>query len=131
MQSEPLIFKAFLFPRFHNRTDPFALLNEYGRRTSQFKILPFDFFESRKYFRNFSDMDKAIVYGIVGGTPQYLLQMDDSIYLVHNIKDKLLNSTSYLRSQTTYCNRKRKVVGDFKYGGFIMITNNAMQLKTN
>ncbi|HZK61951.1 MAG TPA: ATP-binding protein [Anaerovoracaceae bacterium] len=68
----------------------------YGRRTSQFKILPFEFFESRKYFKNFSDMDMAIVYGMVGGTPQYLLQMDDNISLEHNIKDKLLNSTSYL-----------------------------------
>src|SRR5665647_3164278 len=68
----------------------------YGRRTSQFKILPFEFFESRKYFKNFSDLDIATIYGIVGGTPQYLLQMDDNISLEHNIKDKLLNSTSYL-----------------------------------
>ena len=68
----------------------------YGRRTSQFKILPFEFFESRKYFKNFSDLDIATIYGIVGGTPQYLLQMDDNISLEDNIKDKLLNSTSYL-----------------------------------
>jgi len=45
----------------------------YGRRTAQFKILPFDFFESRSYFNKFSDIDMATVYGIVGGTPQYLL----------------------------------------------------------
>lgn len=68
----------------------------YGRRTSQFKILPFEFFGSRKYFKNFSDLDMATVYGIVGGTPQYLLQMDDNISLEDNIKGKLLNTTSYL-----------------------------------
>jgi AAA+ ATPase superfamily predicted ATPase len=68
----------------------------YGRRTSQFKILPFEFFESRKYFSKFSDLDMATVYGLVGGTPQYLLQMDDNISLEYNIKNKLLNSTSYL-----------------------------------
>ncbi|NCB42111.1 MAG: ATP-binding protein [Clostridia bacterium] len=68
----------------------------YGRRTSQFKILPFEFFESRKYFNNFSNLDMATVYGIVGGTPQYLLQMNDTISLEDNIKNKLLNSTSYL-----------------------------------
>ncbi|MHB1452665.1 MAG: ATP-binding protein [Saccharofermentanales bacterium] len=68
----------------------------YGRRTSQFKILPFEFFESRKYFSKFSDLDMATVYGMVGGTPQYLLQMDDHISLEYNIKNKLLNSTSYL-----------------------------------
>ena len=68
----------------------------YGRRTSQFKILPFEFFESRKYFKNFSNTDMAIVYGIVGGTPQYLLQMNDNISVEDNIKSKLLNTTSYL-----------------------------------
>ena len=68
----------------------------YGRRTSQFKILPFEFFESRKYFKKFSYLDMATVYGMVGGTPQYLLQMDDNISLEDNIKNKLLNSTSYL-----------------------------------
>jgi AAA+ ATPase superfamily predicted ATPase len=68
----------------------------YGRRTSQFKILPFEFFESRKYFKKFFDLDIATVYGMVGGTPQYLLQMDDNISLEDNIKNKLLNSTSYL-----------------------------------
>lgn len=68
----------------------------YGRRTSQFKILPFEFFKSRKYFKNFSNLDMATIYGMVGGTPQYLIQMEDNISLEDNIKDKLLNSTSYL-----------------------------------
>jgi len=68
----------------------------YGRRTSQFKILPFEFFESRKYFNNFSNLEMATIYGIVGGTPQYLIQFDDNLSLEENIKDKLLNSTSYL-----------------------------------
>ncbi len=68
----------------------------YGRRTSQFKILPFDFFETRKYFKNFSNLDIAIVYGIVGGTPQYLLQMDDNMSIKDNIKNKMLDTTSYL-----------------------------------
>ena len=49
----------------------------YGRRTAQIKLLPFDFEESCRYFANFSDEDKALAYGIVGGTPQYLLQIDD------------------------------------------------------
>lgn len=68
----------------------------YGRRTSQFKIEPFNFFESRKYFTDFSDMDMAVIYGIAGGTPQYLHQMDDHMTLEENIKSKLLNTTSYL-----------------------------------
>ena len=68
----------------------------YGRRTAQFKILPFDFFESRSYFRKFSDIDMAVIYGIVGGTPQYLLQMNDSLSLEENIKRCFLDPSSPL-----------------------------------
>lgn len=68
----------------------------YGRRTAQFKILPFDFAESRKYFKNFSDNDMAEIYGIVGGTPQYLLQMNDSLSVEDNIKANILDPNSYL-----------------------------------
>ena len=42
----------------------------YGRRTAQFKIKPFEFSEVCRYFKNFSDEDKALAYGIMGGTPQ-------------------------------------------------------------
>ena len=51
----------------------------YGRRTAQMKIQPFSFEETCRCFKNFSDEDKALAYGIVGGTPQYLLQMDDRL----------------------------------------------------
>ena len=68
----------------------------YGRRTAQMKILPFDFFEAREYFQNFSPLDMAAVYGIVGGTPQYLLQMNDSLSLEDNLKENLLEPSSYL-----------------------------------
>lgn len=68
----------------------------YGRRTAQFKILPFDFTESRKYFENFSDNDMAEIYGIVGGTPQYLLQMKDSLSVEDNVKLNILDPNSYL-----------------------------------
>ncbi len=68
----------------------------YGRRTAQMKILPFDFADTCRYFKNFSDEDKALVYGIVGGTPQYLLQMDDTRSVEENIKNTFLNPTSSL-----------------------------------
>lgn len=68
----------------------------YGRRTAQFKILPFNFFEICRYFRNFSPSDCALIYGISGGTPQYLLQMDDSMSVDENIKNTFLNSSSAL-----------------------------------
>jgi len=68
----------------------------YGRRTAQFKINPFDFFESRKYFKKFSNIDMATIYGIVGGTPQYLLQMSDDLSIEENIKRNILRPSCYL-----------------------------------
>ena len=66
----------------------------YGRRTAQFKIQPFDFFETCEYFLKFSDMDKALAYGIVGGTPQYLLMLNDGLSIEENIKNTHLNPNS-------------------------------------
>lgn len=68
----------------------------YGRRTAQMKILPFDFADTCRYFKNFTHEDEALIYGIAGGTPQYLLQMDDRLSVEDNIKNTFLNPTSAL-----------------------------------
>lgn len=57
----------------------------YGRRTAQFKIRPFTFFESRQLLAGFSGEEQAILYGATGGVPEYLsriksnLSMDDNL----------------------------------------------------
>lgn len=56
----------------------------------------FDFFEVCRYFIKFSDIDKALAYRIIGGTPQYLMQMDDSLSIENNIKNTHLNPTSFI-----------------------------------
>lgn len=73
----------------------------YGRRTAQMKVLPFDFEETCRYFKNFSSEDKALIYGIVGGTPQYLLQMNDKQSIEDNIKNTYLNPVSFLFEEPT------------------------------
>lgn len=73
----------------------------YGRRTAQIKVQPFEFWEACKYFDNFSDVDKAVAYGVVGGTPQYLLQINDKMSLKDNIKSIYLNSASFLFEEPT------------------------------
>lgn len=60
------------------------------------KLLPFDFADTCRYFKKFSGEDKAVIYGMVGGTPQYLLQMNDRISVEENIKYTFLNPTSAL-----------------------------------
>lgn len=68
----------------------------YGRRTAQLKIQPFEFFEACRYFNSLSAEDKALAYGIVGGTPQYLMQLNDHISIEENIKNTHLNPASFI-----------------------------------
>ena len=73
----------------------------YGRRTAQIKLQPFDFEEACRYFGNFSAEEKALAYGLVGGTPQYLLQMNDRLSIEENVKNTYLNPTSSLYEEPT------------------------------
>ena len=73
----------------------------YGRKTAQMKITPFDFEETCNYFPDASNEDKALIYGIVGGTPQYLLQINGNLSIEENIKDTYLNPNSPLYEETT------------------------------
>ncbi len=72
----------------------------YGRRTAQLKIEPFDFFKSSLFFKNFSNEDRALAYGIIGGTPQYLIQINDKLSIEQNIKDIYLNQSSAIFEET-------------------------------
>ncbi|MCL2878849.1 MAG: ATP-binding protein [Treponema sp.] len=68
----------------------------YGRRTAQFKIVPFTFFESIPFFKTFTDIDKAVMYGITGGIPEYLAKIDSSKSIRNNIIDLFLTPWGYL-----------------------------------
>jgi len=68
----------------------------YGRRTSQLKIKPFNFFESMQYHKKFSNEEKAIIYGITGGIAEYLSKIKDGKSLKDNIIDMFLNESGHL-----------------------------------
>lgn len=68
----------------------------YGRRTAQMKIVPFTFEETCRCFQHFSDEEKALAYGLIGGTPQYLLQVNDKLGIEENIKNIFLTESSVL-----------------------------------
>lgn len=57
----------------------------YGRRTAQFKIHPFTFFESRQMLMNFSPEDQAILYGVTGGIPEYLSRINEKYSVDENM----------------------------------------------
>ncbi|MCL1793951.1 MAG: ATP-binding protein [Oscillospiraceae bacterium] len=68
----------------------------YGRRTAQFKILPFGFFESLPFYSGFDFVDKAVLYGMTGGIPEYLNKIDANKSLSENIVDLFLTSSGLL-----------------------------------
>jgi len=67
----------------------------YGRRTAQFKIAPFSFFESLPFFEAYATTDKAILYGITGGIPEYLSKINPSKSVEDNIIDLLLTTSGH------------------------------------
>ena len=44
----------------------------YGRRSAQFHIKPFDYYDSGSFFKGFSSEEKMLAYAVCGGIPQYL-----------------------------------------------------------
>ncbi len=67
----------------------------YGRRTSQFKILPFTFFESLPFFTEYDVVDKAILYGVTGGVPEYLSKVNSRKDVRENIVDLFLTPSGH------------------------------------
>ena len=68
----------------------------YGRRTAQFKILPFSFFESLPFYNNFACVDKAVIYGMTGGIPEYLNKINTDKSVFENIINLFLTSSGLL-----------------------------------
>ena len=68
----------------------------YGRKTSELKIEPFNFFESCKFVPNYGHIDKIKTYAVLGGTPHYLKYFDDTKSIKDNILNVVLNKGSIL-----------------------------------
>jgi uncharacterized protein len=73
----------------------------FGRRTCQYKITPFEFFEIKNYYSKFSSTDLAIIYGITGGIPLYMSLMNDNLSVEENIKANFLVPNTYLFEEPT------------------------------
>ena len=73
----------------------------FGRRTCQYKIMPFDYFETKDYYNKFSNTDLAAIYGVTGGIPLYMSLMNDSLSVEENIKTNFLVPNAYLFEEPT------------------------------
>jgi AAA+ ATPase superfamily predicted ATPase len=67
----------------------------YGRRSAQFKILPFTFFESLPFFESYESVDKAVLYGVTGGVPEYLSKINPQKSVRENITDLFLTPSGH------------------------------------
>lgn len=71
----------------------------YGRSTAQLEVLPFDYYDSSRFFPGFSNMDKLIAYGILGGIPCYLENFDDSKSIQKNLEERILRTGAFLKEE--------------------------------
>ena len=68
----------------------------YGRRTSQLKILPFDYLECAGMLPGFDEIEKITLYGITGGIPDYISRIDNSLSVRANVRDLFLDPSGRL-----------------------------------
>ena len=68
----------------------------YGRRTAQFKIMPFDYRTSALFVPSYNLEDKALVYAVTGGVPKYLELFDAGLSVHDNITRLFFNDSGYL-----------------------------------
>ena len=68
----------------------------HDRQTATLEIIPFDYLESSNFFPNYSNEDKLIAYGILGGIPRYLEAFDADKSIGENIASKIIRNGSYL-----------------------------------
>jgi AAA+ ATPase superfamily predicted ATPase len=67
----------------------------YGRRTAQFKVEPFTFSGSLPFLPGFEPRDKAVVYGMTGGIPEYLGRIDNSKPVKQNMIELFLTTSGH------------------------------------
>ncbi|MCC8047362.1 MAG: ATP-binding protein [Clostridiales bacterium] len=68
----------------------------YGRRTAQFKIQPFTFFEARQMLGGYQKEEQAVFYGVTGGIPEYLSHIQGDVSVHENIKQLFFDESGRL-----------------------------------
>lgn len=68
----------------------------YGRRTSQIRVKPFTFFETKEMLEGMDKEDIAIIHSATGGVAEYLSYVDKSIRLEENLVNLFLKPSGRL-----------------------------------
>lgn len=68
----------------------------YQKHTMRLRLDPFDYFETCHFFKRFSSVEIACIYGMTGGVPRYLMLFNDKLTLEENVKQLFLTPLSPL-----------------------------------
>ena len=71
----------------------------HDRQTSSLEIKPFDYLESSAFFKSYTNEEKLLTYGILGGIPRYLEAFDSNISIQKNIETKIIRNGAYLHEE--------------------------------
>jgi len=71
----------------------------FGRRTAQFKLGGFDYYDAAQMLDGASNEDKVKYYACIGGTPHYLAQVDTRQSFEENMIDLYFTPQGYLYSE--------------------------------
>ncbi|NLM71514.1 MAG: ATP-binding protein [Synergistaceae bacterium] len=68
----------------------------FGRRTAQFRVLPFDYLEAAEFHPGWTAEEKALTYGVTGGVPLYMEHFHPEKSPEENIRTNFLDPNSFL-----------------------------------
>ena len=68
----------------------------HDRQTSSLEIKPFDYLESSAFLKNYTNEEKLLTYGILGGIPRYLEAFDSNISIQKKKKKTLRQKSIYV-----------------------------------
>ena len=71
----------------------------YGRRTAQLKLEKLDYQEAGYFFKNYDKQDRLVAYSILDGIPEYLKKFSDTLTIEENIKNAILDKSTYLYNE--------------------------------
>jgi len=68
----------------------------YGRRSCQFKIEPFRYYECSKLLTGFNEIEKITLFGICGGIPEYVSRINNNLSVQQNAENLFFNPSGRL-----------------------------------
>ena len=71
----------------------------YGRSDLELKLRPFNYTETALFLENYTNEEKAIVYGLTGGVAKYIKQFSTDLSLDENITEQFYDMGGYFSEE--------------------------------